>query len=95
MSDNTNLKLTLSSRLWNMIDSGKKSEESKAYWYQRLCRKNGKRLSKSEAEYLAKIVNETNALGFRAAITQGGVSFRNYDTVTFYRGVPYFSNDDF
>lgn len=58
-----------------------------------MCSKNGKRLSKSEAEYLAKIVNETDALGFLAVISQEGVSFRNYDTVTFYRGVPYFSND--
>jgi len=89
------LKLTLSCEWYDMIDAGIKKEEyreTKPYWFRRLCRQKGKKLTKEESEYLAKIVNETQALGFLAAITQCGITFHNYKQVTFYRGVPYFSD---
>lgn len=93
--ENSELKLTLSCEWYDMIELGIKKEEYreiKDYWVGRICRKQGKRLAKKEITTLCNLI-KTNPLGFLTAIIQGGITIHNHKTVTFYRGVPYFSND--
>ena len=93
--ENSVLKLTLSCKWYDMIESGTKKEEYreiKPYWIGRICRKKGKRLTKEECSTLCDII-KTNPLSFLAAIIKEGVTFHNYRMITFYRGVPYFSDN--
>ncbi|WP_071146137.1 hypothetical protein [Bacteroides ihuae] len=95
MGTETTLKLTLSCKWYDMIESGIKKEEYRditPYWISRICRKNDKHLTKEEKTTLFNILHETGALGFVAAIISCGITFYNHKTVTFYRGVPYFSD---
>jgi len=78
-----------------MIESGTKKEEYreiKDYWVGRICRKQGKRLIKSEITALCDLI-KTNPLALLAVIIKGGIIIHTHKTVTFYRGVPYFSDD--
>lgn len=94
MEESSVLKLTLSCKWYDMIESGIKKEEYreiKDYWVGRICRKKEKRLTKEECSTLCDMI-KTNPLGFLSAIIEGNITFHNYRMITFYRGVPYFSD---
>ncbi len=76
------LHLPLKAQWYEMIESGVKTEEYreiKAYWVQRLCvDKDGRKISKSGAEFLA-----SNISYLISAINEGAIVFVDYKYVKF------------